>query len=340
MGKGYIGNKIPNCMIDILLGEVSIDDIDTIYSESSYTIDSIPLMLESYNSYWKIVAKQMAEREIAKSNGFDDEYALYAFWEREDDEDNEYIEEHTEEYKRLHEEVKEKEKELLSKVIDDAKNVLYQLYKNGKIVSIKYRIPKGKTLKVKTFPGYGFDEDGQIINEEDDEVEVEGELEHEIEVTGGEGIINEEVLYLDGEYYTYGYNNEISKLNYLNNYISSGPLSNNNWFFNKLDLIALQLYCGYRDYNSQYNRDRTFALEKIFPEYKNAIEYATKEINKYTGQKRLLEMLQEGLKENKEHIPEEIPEAVEDLSQGEITETLNAITNLGERTSYEQEKEK
>ena len=342
MEERYIGNQLFECMEDILLGDISLDQIDTIYSSYSYTKDSIPIMIKSSNYAWKYVAQLMAEEEIAKSNDFSSRDDLNAFFDREDEEVVEY-EEHTEKYKRLHEEVKEKEKELLPKVIEDAKNILHQLFESGKIVSIKYRIPEGDTIKVNTFPGYGFDEDGQIEFEKF----YDGELEHKIEVTGGEKIINknDEVLKLGDKYYAYetkiDNTNKIANLNYKNSSFSSGPLSNNNWFKSERDLIVLQLQGSYSSFDHQMIRDKAFLLGEVFPKYKQVIEYVTENMRKDSGEEDLKELFEEALRETNEHTSDEVLKAVKDVvSQREYKEVLDGITNFEKRTSYEHGKEK
>ena len=341
MGKGYIGHRIFDCMADILLGDISLEQIDKIYSRYSYTKDSLSRMLDLSSRARDYVAQLRAEKEIAKNRGLseDDFYSIYD--EDDYDELDEYVG-HTEEYCKLREEVEKKKKELLPTVKKDAENVLRQSFESGKIVSIKYRIPEGETIEVNSFPDYGFDQDGQIESKWFYEGNLE-ELVDKIEVTGGKRIINinDEVLKLGDKYYAYetewDNTNAIASLDYMNSSFSSGPLSNNNWLESELDLIVLQLKSVCDCHYSQPIRDKAFLLGEVFPKYKDAIKYVAENMSEYSDEKYLKELFEEALGQTNEHTSDEAIEAAKDVSQREFTEVLDDITNLEERISDEQE---
>lgn len=138
MGKGLIGNSLSFCMQDILKGNVSIDDIDTIYAGTCFTEETIPNLLEEYNYYWEAVAREKAGEEIAR------QYGVESIWDIDDKEQR---------AKAMKQE-DEKRAEIMPAIKSEARDVFYSLYESGKIVQTRYRIPQGEK-EIATYVDFG-----------------------------------------------------------------------------------------------------------------------------------------------------------------------------------------
>lgn len=200
--------------------------------------------------------------------------------------------------------------ELMPQVVTEAETLLHKLWDEGRIIQTHYRVPEGQTVKAKLFPGNERHYNG-------------GQVETEVEVTGkGQGR-TDEILDLNGEYY---YSDDIMA--------ADMGMGESRLFNNEIELIANQLYYGYSRKCPQRNADRLFAFQKLFPQYKDAIEQVGKNLLFYSirekGEKVVLEKLQEALKDRGEHTAEEIGEGIADLTQGEVGEVLNTIIDVGE----------
>lgn len=294
MGKGLIGNSLSYTMGKVLNGEISADDVDKIYAQTCFTEDKMSNLINEYNFYWEQSARTRAEKEICQKYGVED------IWDLED----------REKRHKAHEEVYVRVGELTPQVVTEAETLLHKLWDEGRIIQTRYRVPKGQTVKAKVFPGHETHYYG-------------GQMSDEVEVTGkGQGR-NDEILDLNGEYY-YCYDTAVASLG----------MQRSGLFNNEIELIANQLYSGYSWQDSQRNADRLFAFQKIFPQYKDAIAQVGGKLNAdlimELREQGVLEMLQEALRERGEHTAEEIGEGIGDLTQGEVGEALNTITDIGE----------
>ena len=295
MGKGLIGNSLSYTMQRILSGEVSVDDIDKIYAGTCIAEDRMSGLLQEYNYYWENVARERAEAEICQKNGVED------IWDLEDKEKRH----------QAREELYARAREITPEVATEAETLLHKLWDEGRIIQTRYRVPEGQTVRAKLLPSRSKWYDGK-------------EAQKEVEVTGrGEGR-SDEILDLNGEYY-YCYDTGVASLG----------RQRSGLFNNELELIANQLYNGWSwDDDTEKDGDRLFCFEKIFPQYKDVIAEVGGKLNKESirelREQGVLEMLQEALKARGEHTAEEIGEGIGDLTQGEVGEALNAITDIGE----------
>lgn len=207
-------------------------------------------------------------------------------------------------HEKAYEEIYARGEELRPTIAVEAEQLLHELWNEGKIIQTRYRVPKGQKIKAKVFPGH---EVHFIGGEEANEIEIEGKGESRYD----------EILYLNGEYYDYPSSSTVSL-----------GIGKSGLFNNEIELLANQLSYGFSE--DARNVDRVFFLQKMFPEYKDAIEQVSGQLNYRTSEKEVLEMLEEALRQKGEHTAEEIGEGIGDLTQGEIGDAINAITDMGE----------
>ena len=210
-----------------------------------------------------------------------------------------------EDYDKAYDELYARGDELRPTVAAEAEQLLHKLWDEGKIIQTRYRVPEGQKVKAKRLPGHEIRySDGQVL----DEVEIEGT---------GQGRYDE-IVCIDGEYFAYH-----------DTLASSLGLGNSGLYNNEIELLANQIRQGSRT-NVFPSEDRSFFLQKLFPQYKEAIAQVMSEMNYELSEKDVYDMLQEALRQKGEHTAEEIGEGIADLTQGEVGEALNAITDIGE----------
>lgn len=192
-------------------------------------------------------------------------------------------------------EVSERRDELIPEVTVEAEELLHDLWDNNKIVQTRYQVPKGQTVIVKC-PPHG-------INEEADKT---------YETDGGP---RGEVVQINGEFYQ--------------DWDDSASLGwgRSGIFNNELELIANQIDQGFQ---VTTKTSRIFFMQKIFPQYKDAIAQVGEKLSDRPREQEILEMLNEALGKTGEHTAEEIGEGIRDLTQSEVGEAFSTMTNVGE----------
>lgn len=191
-------------------------------------------------------------------------------------------------------------KELFSEVIAEAEGLLHNLWDSNKIIQTRYRIPEGQSVVAKVTPA-----NRQYDQDEHAEYETQGNS-------------RREVVQINGEFYE-DWNNS-----------SCLVFGGSKLFNSELELIANQLRKGYSLCNeSKENETRIFFMQKLFPQYKDAIAQVS-DLEIFLGEEAILKLLNEALRQNGEHTAEEIGEGIGDLTQSEVGEALNTITDIGE----------
>ena len=220
-------------------------------------------------------------------------YGVEEFWDLEDKA------ERVEAYR----EADERTDELLPEVTAEAEELLHNLWDNNKIVQTRYKVPEGQTVIAKVAPF--------IFNKKSYQ-------EEEYETDGGP---RGEVVQINGEFYVDPTAN------------SAGlGISCSKLFNNELELIANQICNGTGVF---YDREgtketRIFFMQKIFPQYKDAIAQIGEKLSSGLREQEILEMFNEALGKTEEHTAEEIGEGIRDLTQSEVGEAFSTMTNVGE----------
>ncbi len=294
MGKGLIGNSLSYTMKQILSGKVSTDDIEKIYAGSCMDESSIPDVIKQYHFDWEMTAMNKAEEEICQK------YGVKKIWEIKD----------KEKLLQAEREIADRTKELTPEVTAEAEALLHELWNSKKIIQTRYRVPEGKTIKVKRFPDHEVRYNGEIVS---DEMEVKGQEE-------GRDV---EVINLNGEYY-FHHDPNIA-------YLGAG---NSRLFNNEQELIVNQIYYGLSWQDEQRLNDRIFALQKMFPQYKDAIEKVARSLNfdsiRELQEEGFLKMFQEEIEKRGDHTAEEIGEGVGEVAQIDVRDALKTVTDTKE----------
>lgn len=128
-----------------------------------------------------------------------------------------------------------------------------------------------------------------------------------------------EVIQINGEFYEDWYN------------AAGLGIGASKLFNNELELITNQLRNGLGNSDDSYRKDtRIFFMQKMFPQYKEAIAQVSEKLDWSLSEDDILNLLNEALRQTGEHTAEEIGDGVKDLTQGELGEALTAITDIGE----------
>lgn len=224
-------------------------------------------------------------------------------------------------FKKLHEQDKEKFAEYETiieqekkKVAKEAEEILERLLDEGKIISTVKEIKKGEKITAIIVPGqeknYPDSKDGCV------------------EINESENMKERTIICINGIYYAYP--NPIVASLYLNFY-------ENKLFDDDVELLANQMYNTITEERNIPINDRIFFLQKLFPEYRDEIEYI---MNRYEkegslyiyAEQDIVYLIRESELRKKEHTAEEIGQGTANgLSKGEEDAAKKALIEAQEK---------
>ena len=199
-------------------------------------------------------------------------------------------------FERIKKEIKEESKTLRPVLKEEAKQLVYSLWNSNKIIQTRYTVPENETRTVTW-------------------IDWNGKLQESAARAG------DDVTLVNGQLYRFGSEPET---------LGKGS---SNFFNNEGELIADQIFHS-RD--SLHTTERLMFIKKMFPNYADVITKLEENENWIKlSQEDILRAIEEKARDG-EHTIDEVADGIKNLTQSEIGEALNAITNIDSPTQDKQ----
>ena len=291
---GKIGKDLSNTLYKILVRDITVENIDKVFIDFELKKDDFLEEIKRWDGLRAAIYR--AQRVMREKYDFED-------------------------FKKLHEQDKEKYAEYENiieqekkKVAKEAEEILERLLDEGKIISTVKEIKKGEKITARIVPGqeknYPDSKDGCV------------------EINGSEDMKKRTIICINGKYYAYP-----------DPLVASLSLCVNEFklFDDDIELLANQMYNTKAEgYDIPIN-DRIFFLQKLFPEFRDEIAHIMTRYGKKGSfyiyeEGNIVYLLRESELRKKEHTAEEIGQGTANgLSKGEENAAKKALIEAQEK---------